>query len=70
MGATNHMTSDHTAFSSLDIDVCGTVRFGDGSVTAIKGRGMILLKCRNGAHHILAGVYLIPRLMTNILSSG
>jgi hypothetical protein len=69
-GVTNHMTSDNTAFSSLDTNVRGTVRFGDGSVTAIQGRGTILLKCRNDAHHVLAGVYLIPRLTTNIVSLG
>jgi hypothetical protein len=69
-GVTNHMTSDNTVFSSLDTDVHGTVRFGDGSVTTIQGRGTILLKCRNGAHHVLAGVYLVPRLTTNIVSLG
>jgi hypothetical protein len=67
-GAMDHMTSERAAFWSLDTGVHGTVRFGDGSVTAIQGRGTILFKCRNGAHKALAGVYLIPRLTTNIVS--
>jgi hypothetical protein len=70
MGVMNHMTSEHAAFSSLDIDVCGTIHFSDGSVTPIQGRGMILFKYRNSAHKALDGVYLIPRLTSNIVSLG
>jgi hypothetical protein len=40
----------------------------DGSVTSIEGRGTALLKCKNGAHKALTGVYLIPRLTVNIVS--
>jgi transposase InsO family protein len=64
------MTSERAAFWSLDTSMRGMVRFGNGSVTAIQGRGTILFKCRNGAHKALAGVYLIPRLTTNIVSLG
>jgi hypothetical protein len=39
-------------------------------VTNIEGRGTILLQCKNGEHKALAGVYLIPRLTTNIVSLG
>lgn len=70
IGVMNHMTSERAAFSSLDIDVCGTVHFSDGFVTAIQGKGMILFKCRNSAHKALDGVYLIPRLTSNIVSLG
>ena len=41
-GATNHMTSVRSAFFELDTGVHGTVRFGDGSVVDIEGRGTIL----------------------------
>ena len=30
-GANNHMTGSKAAFSELDDDVTGTVKFGDGS---------------------------------------
>jgi transposase InsO family protein len=69
-GATNHMTGERTAFSELDTKIHGTVCFGDGSVTKIEGRGMVLLQCKNGEHKALVGVYLIPRLTTNIVSLG
>jgi hypothetical protein len=69
-GATNHMTGECEVFSELDTGVHGTVRFGDGSMTNIEGRGMILLQCKNGEHKVLAGVYLIPWLTMNIVSLG
>jgi len=34
-GASNHMTGSKEAFSELDDDVTGTVKFGDGSRVAI-----------------------------------
>jgi hypothetical protein len=46
------------------------VRFGDGSIVEIEGIGSILYVCMNGDHIVLAGVYLIPKLTTNIMSLG
>ena len=43
-GARNHMTGSKAAFSELDDDVTGTVKFGDGSRVAIQGRGTIIFK--------------------------
>ena len=59
-GASNHMTGSKAAFSELDDDVTGTVKFGDGSRVAIRGRGTIIFKCQNGEHHALMDVYYIP----------
>jgi hypothetical protein len=69
-GATNHMTGFRDAFSDLDTGIVGTVRFGDGSVIRIKGRGTILFSCKNGEHRSLGNIYFIPRLTTNIISVG
>ncbi|KAI4370868.1 hypothetical protein MLD38_019168 [Melastoma candidum] len=69
-GATNHMTSQRASFAELDTGVRGTVRFGDGSVVAIEGRGTIIFKCKNGEHRPLFGVYYIPKLTANIISLG
>ncbi|WVZ49440.1 hypothetical protein U9M48_000802, partial [Paspalum notatum var. saurae] len=69
-GATNHMTSSRSAFSELDTGIHGTVKFGDGSVVGIEGRGTVLFNCKNGEHQALTGVYHIPRLTTNIVSLG
>jgi hypothetical protein len=52
-GATNHMTSVRTTFAEIDLRVHGTVRFGDGSVTNIEGRGTILIKCKTDRHKAL-----------------
>jgi hypothetical protein len=69
-GATNHMTGERSFFSELDTGVHRTVRFGDGSVVAIEGRGTILFKLKSGEHQELAGVYYIPKLTANIVSLG
>ena len=49
------MTGALSAFSELDTGICVTVKFGDGSVVDIKGRDMILYKCRNREHRALEG---------------
>jgi hypothetical protein len=64
------MTGVRAVFSEIDLRVHGTVRFGDGSVTNIEGRDMILVKCKTGGHKGLTGVYYIPRLKANIVSLG
>jgi hypothetical protein len=69
-GASNHMTGAREAFSDLDFDVGGTVRFDDGSIVQIKGCGTILFACKNGEHRTLGNVYFIPRLTANIISCG
>jgi hypothetical protein len=46
--ASNHMTGSKAAFSELDGNVIGTVKFGDGSRVAIRGRDTIIFRCQNG----------------------
>ena len=69
-GATNHMTGARTAFAELDTGVVGTVRFGNGSVIEIRGRGTVVFRCKNGDHRSLEGVYYIPKPRKNIVSVG
>jgi hypothetical protein len=54
------MSGSHHFFSELDTQICGQVKFGDGSVTKIEGRRTIILACENGKHHALTGLYYIP----------
>lgn len=68
--ATNDMFRSRDAFSKLDTTVLGTVHFSDDLVVWIKGCGMIAFGCKNGELCSFAGVYLIPRLTTNIMSIG
>jgi hypothetical protein len=65
---TNHMTGAHGGFSELDAGVCGTVKFGDGSVVCIEGCGTVIFSSRSGEHQVFTSVYFIPKLKTNILS--
>lgn len=69
-GASNHMTGRHEKFEKLDRTVKGEVKFGDGSVVQIQGRGSIKFLCKNGETRILSEVYYIPTLRSNIISLG
>lgn len=69
-GASNHMTGQRSKFSSLDEKIQGQVKFGDGSLVKIKGRGSIVLQCKNGEERTLSEVYYIPELCNNIISLG
>jgi hypothetical protein len=54
----------------MDENVRGKVKFGDGSLVEIHGRGVVLFSCRSGEHRAFTDVYFIPRLRTNIISLG
>nr|GEW42699.1 ribonuclease H-like domain, reverse transcriptase, RNA-dependent DNA polymerase [Tanacetum cinerariifolium] len=67
-GASNHMTGIRTHFKEVDEKISGRVRFGDGSCVNIKGKGSILLECKNKEQRVIPNVYYIPELKSNILS--
>ncbi|GJV39898.1 zinc finger, CCHC-type containing protein [Tanacetum coccineum] len=69
-GASNHMTGIRTHFKEIDRKISGRIRFGDGSYVEIKGRGSILLECKNKEQRVIPNVYYIPNLKSNILSLG
>uniref|UniRef100_A0A8R7TXP5 Retrovirus-related Pol polyprotein from transposon TNT 1-94 n=1 Tax=Triticum urartu TaxID=4572 RepID=A0A8R7TXP5_TRIUA len=69
-GASNHMTSDASVFADLDESVTGSVKFGDGSLVDIRGRGTVLFAVAGGHHRGLTNVYWIPRLKSSIISIG
>ena len=69
-GASSHMTGERNMFSTLDEGLHGTVKFGDGSLVAIKGRGTVVFRCQNGDQRALSEVYYIPSLRSNIISVG
>lgn len=39
-------------------------------MVTIEGRNTILFRCKGSKHHMLAGIYFIPRLTTNIVNLG
>jgi hypothetical protein len=64
------MTGRGNVFSELDQAVQGTVKFGDGSVVNICGKGTIIFSGRHDEHKILTSVYWIPCLKNSIISVG
>ena len=64
------MTGARSAFYELDSRICEMVKFGDGSVVEIDGRGTILFISKGGEHRKLTDVYFIPRLKANLVSLG
>ncbi|WCJ34769.1 hypothetical protein M5689_016057 [Euphorbia peplus] len=69
-GASNHMTGHREKFKELDEGITGQVKFGDGSLVHIKGKGLISMVCKNGEERELKEVYYIPTLRSNIISLG
>ncbi|XP_074361123.1 uncharacterized protein LOC141701346 [Apium graveolens] len=69
-GASNHMTGQRSKFKMLDECVKGQVKFGDGSMVEIKGKGTVSLKCKTGEERELHEVFFIPSLCNNIISLG
>ncbi|XP_020253974.1 uncharacterized protein LOC109831046 [Asparagus officinalis] len=69
-GANNHMTGQPSMFKHLDESIHGRVKFGDGSMVQIKGKGSIIFQCKNGEQRLLPEVYFIPSLCSNIISLG
>lgn len=59
-----------TVFAEFHGSVRGSVRFGDGSIVEICGRGNLIFECKNLEHKLLTDVYYIPRLKSSILSLG
>jgi hypothetical protein len=64
------MTGHSNVFFELDRAVQGTVKFSDGSIVNICGRGTIIFSRRHGEHKALTGVYWIPHLKNSIISVG
>ncbi|XP_024004802.1 uncharacterized protein LOC112081959 [Eutrema salsugineum] len=69
-GASNHMTGNRNYISKIDETVTEKVRFGDDSQIDIKGKGSILFVSKDGGKKVLANVYFIPDLKSNIISLG
>lgn len=69
-GASNHMTGQRSKFKELDEGINGHIKFGDNSMVQIKGKGSIMLQCKNGEQRLLNEVYYVPNLCRNIISLG
>jgi hypothetical protein len=64
------MTGRGNVFSELDRAVQGTVKFRDGSIVNICGKGTIIFSGCHDKHKVLTCVYWIPCLKNSIISVG
>lgn len=64
------MSGNKEFFTNLDETVVGNIVFGDNTKVPIKGKGDILIRTKNGSHHLISQVYYVPSLKINILSLG
>ncbi|XP_034598438.1 uncharacterized protein [Setaria viridis] len=69
-GASHHMTGRREYFSDLNVDVRGSVKFGDSSAVEINGIGSVILIAKTGEHWLLTSVYYIPAQRNSIISLG
>ena len=60
------MNGAKSTFFELGSEICGMVKFGDGSVVKIEWRDTILFVSKGGEHRKLTSVYFIPRLKANL----
>eukprot|EP00253_Pinus_taeda_P025918 PITA_25918 len=69
-GCSNHMTGNIAMFANLDEDVKSEVTTGTDTKIAVKGKGRVSIRARNGEQMIVPDVYYVPGLKCNLLSIG
>eukprot|EP00253_Pinus_taeda_P003561 PITA_03561 len=70
LGCSNHMTGNIAMFANLDEDVKSEVTTGTNSKIAVKGKGSVSIRARNGEQMTMPDVYFVPGLKCNLLSIG
>ncbi|XP_031737643.1 uncharacterized protein LOC105435094 [Cucumis sativus] len=68
-GCSNHMCGDRSMFSDLNEDFRHSVKLGNNTRMNVMGKGNVKLLI-NGVNHVVAEVYYIPDLSSNLLSIG
>jgi hypothetical protein len=67
-GATHHMIGCVGHFADLDLNVQGSVKFGDESMLEICDVKSIVFMAKTGEHTLLHGIYYIPAHRNSIIS--
>lgn len=66
----NHMCGEKSAFSELDETFRTTVKLGDNSRLAAKGKGKVKVQTKSSSVHIISDVFFVPNLKKNLISVG
>ena len=69
-GTSNHMCGDKDKFMELNEVIKSNVTFVDHLKVAIKEKGMILIKLKDGIHQLIGDVYYLLIVKSNVLSLG
>ena len=64
------MTGNRDAFVKLDEEQKSQVKFGDGKLTNVEGKGSIVVKAQGGNSKLVHDVLYVPGLAQNLLSVG
>ena len=67
-GCSNHMCGYKEMFTVLDESVQSDITFGNALTIAIKEKGKIYIKLKDGSLNAISDVYYVPGLSHNLLS--
>ncbi|XP_050240757.1 uncharacterized protein LOC126689560 [Quercus robur] len=66
----NHMSGEKFVFSELDEAFRDVVKFGDGSIVSVMGKGKVAIQTNRNSIQTISNVLFVPDLRTNLLSVG
>ncbi|CAN0920234.1 Retrovirus-related Pol polyprotein from transposon TNT 1-94 [Linum grandiflorum] len=69
-GCSNHMTGNLESFTEIDDTYRSHVKIGDGKRLEVEGKGIILVKGKEGNKTLIQEVLYVPELAQNLLSVG
>ena len=69
-GCNNHMSGEKSVFSELDEAFRDVVKFGDGSIVSVMGKGKVAIQTNRNSIQTISNILFVPDLRTNLLSVG
>ncbi|XP_057954451.1 uncharacterized protein LOC131148628 [Malania oleifera] len=69
-GCSNHMSGEKSIFSELDEALRDVVKFSDGSIVSIMGKGKLAIQTNKNSIQTISNVLFVLDLRTNLLNVG